>query len=232
MSNYSKKYISIRNENQSVFLTWETGYKNLKVYHEGILIQTIEKPWALTNGVSFEHSTLGNIELHLTTTSPMIIEMKIGGEKYFPEGMKTSIKKEAFSGLVSIFWTLSVLAFLSALLVQINYGYNLDVPVVLIQLIFDVIIVSIYVVSAIFLSRRKAWAYFLGGITFMLMTLLYVYFSLSQSINVITIIIIIVRIAMLIYIIRRYKDVMMAQSTVEFQNHEILDSNKSDDLDF
>jgi len=232
MSSYSKKYISIKDESQSVFLTWETGYKNLKVYYEGVLIQTIETPWKLTNGVSFEHPELGNVELHLTTSSPMIIELKIGGIKYFAESMKANMKKEAFSGLVSVFWTLSVLSLISALLVQINYGYRLDVPVVLIQLIFDIVIISIYVISAIFLSRRKIWAYYLGAITFLAMTLLYVYSGFILSGNVSTIIVVVVRIAILIYIIRCYKDVMMAKSTTEFENHEILDNNKNTDLEF
>lgn len=232
MSSYTKKYTSIKNENNHLFLTWETGYRNLKIYHEGNLIHTVENPWQLTNGVSFEHSELGTIELYLTTTSPMTIDLKVGDEKYFAENMKESFKKEAFSGLVAVFWTMSALAFIGALFVQINFDFRIEVPLVLIELVFDIIVIGLYVVSAIFLSRRKVWAYYLGGITFLAVTLLYIYVGYLQSLNFISIIVIVVRIAILIYIIRCYKDVTLAKAESDNTSTEILDTSESTELEF
>lgn len=232
MSSYSKKYISLKNDSSNIFLTWEAGYNNLKIYHEGKLIQTIESPGKLTAGLCFEDPNLGSVEVSLSTSSPMIIEIKIEGVRYYPESLKASVKKEAFSGVVSIFWAISILGAISAFIIQFRYNFRWDLPFVMIQLVFDIVIVSIYIIAAIFLSKRKVWAYFLGGITFFLMTLLYLYSSIILVNNIFSIIVFIVRVAMLIYIIRCYRDIILAQSSTKYETHELLDNNDQAELDF
>ncbi len=231
MSSYSKKYTSNKNDNHHLFLTWESGYKNLKVYYEGEVIHTETSPGRFMKGVTFEHPVLQSVQLKFSSESPIVMQVKANGVKYFPENNIQKMKENTLGGLAHLFTILAFLSVIGAFIVQLTFGFNLNIPEALIQLVFDIVVVAIYITSAVLLYKNKPWAYFLGSITFVCMTLLTLLavwvsgFGLANLINMV------IRVAIIVYIVRHFNDVMALMRTKETENPDLLDNSSSIDFE-
>ncbi len=231
MSNYSKKYTSIKNDNHHLFLTWESGYKNLKVYHEGEVIHTEVSPSNFMKGVTFEHPLLQSVQLKFSSGSPIIMQLKVNGVKYLPENNIKKMKESTLGGLAHLFTILAFLSVVGAFLIQLTFGFNLSVPAALIQLVFDIVVIGIYVTSAVLLYKNKPWAYFLGSITFVCMTLLTVFVVALSGFGFANLFNMVIRVAIIVYIVRHFNDVMALMRTKETENPDLLDNSSSIDFE-
>lgn len=199
MSNFSKKYSLPHHPESIVFLTWETGYKNMKIYHNGSVAGLVNSLRELMNGVEFQLENDERLEVKMSTSKPMMPVVKIDGNQYYTDNKLS--EKESVTSLASLFWTLAGLAVIGAVIAQGMMGFQLSHPVAITQLIMDIVVISIYTLSAIYLGKNKSWAYFLGTGTFFLMTLLVLYtqyvltgFGFSQVIAIV------IRISILVFL--------------------------------
>lgn len=224
---YSKKYVAAKDEEKTLFLTWEAGYKNVKLYSDGRLVKTINSPGEFMKGVTFNDDELNEINLRFSSGSPIIMQLKANGLKYYPVNNSNKYNGADFSGLVSVFWVLATLSIFGAIIAQTQLSGIESIT----QAVFDVIVISIYIISAIFLNKNKVWAYYLGGITFLASTCLtfLVYYltglGIGSGINLL------IRAVILIYIGRHYKDTKLVSKPIH-TNPNLLDNNENIDLDF
>lgn len=227
MGSYSKKYIAVKDESKTLFLTWETGYNNLKLYSEGRLVKTINSPGELMNGVTFIDEELNDVLLKFSSGAPIIIQITANGLKYYPQNNAESGDGADFSGLVSVFWVLATLSLIGAIIAQTQISGIVAIT----QGVYDIIIITIYVIAAIFLNKKKVWAYYLGGITFLAtssLTFLVYYFA---GLGIGSIINLVIRGFILLYIARHYKDTKLVSKPIH-SNPNLLDNNEESEFDF
>lgn len=199
MSNFSKKFSLPNHPAEMAFLTWESGYKNMKIYIDGKVVGVISGLAELMKGVEFQTENEKNIEVKMSSSKPMIPVVKVNGNQYYSEN--NLVEQESVTGLAPVFWTLASLAIVGAVLVQGFLGFQLNNPVAMTQLVMDIIVISIYALSAIYLAKNKSWAYFLGTGTFFLMTLLVIYTQYAMNgFGFGQVIAIVIRISILVYL--------------------------------
>ena len=220
---YSKKYTSTANPNSFVFLTWESGYKNVRLYHQKRLIASAE-PKEIKAGYSTEDEILNKIELNFSSERPIIINVTIDGDLYAPESIIA--KKEKFTGLVGLFGTLAFLSVLGTWFTLSFFDYQLTHPLVKTQFIIDVITILVYTSTAFLISKHKLWAYYLGGITFILMSLLYGLSIYMTGFPMLGVFIFLLRVAIIVYIASFFNQIRLvsqAGKRNETRDVELLD---------
>ena len=65
---YSKKYTAVKNEEMSLLLTWEPGYRNVRIYDGDRLMKEIDSPGEFKKGISFEDIVHNKVELKFSLT--------------------------------------------------------------------------------------------------------------------------------------------------------------------
>lgn len=228
MSTFSKKYSLPHEPTKFIFLTWETGYKNLKIYSDGRLITTVSQPSVFTEGFYFKDEELGTIKLKFTTSRPLSLEVKVDGQTYYHE--KARGDKEGFAGLVTTFWILfgfSILGICFAYATIFSQLNSLNSSIIYIALAIDLIILTIYAATAIYLNKRLGWAYFLGVTTFLITTSIYGINAANSFYgwSVGTIFIMVVRTSILIFMFTYFKNALIAvKNSGGDQRDELLDN--------
>lgn len=170
MSTFSKKYSTPDDSNNFIYLTWDSGYSNLKVYSNGRLITSTTTYKELQDGLYHEDEELGVLKLKFSNSNTRTLDVSVDGTTYYAE--KAPVNKAALAGASGIFWMLFGFSILGTIFVSASLGFEFDNTIVLIQFISDVVIITIYAVSAIYTSKGAGWAYILGTATFIIMTVL------------------------------------------------------------
>jgi hypothetical protein len=210
MSTFSKRYSLPNEPNKSIYLTWETGFKNVKVYFDGRLITTIARPTELKSGFYFEDSVLGNIKIKFSSSRPIVLNVSIEGTSYYPENSKND--REGFAGLVTLFWIIFGLGTLGTVFAYSQLISIIDSSFLIAAIIIDVLMLAAYAVAAIFLNKRQGWAYFLGVTVFLHSTIVYLYINVASyfGLTVGPIVVLIIRVAFLIYMFTFLKNALIA----------------------
>jgi hypothetical protein len=225
MSTFSKRYSLPGQADQSIYLTWESGYKNVKVYENGRLITTIARPTEFKSGFYYEDKTLGNIKIQFSSNKPIVLTISVEGTSYFPENSKND--REGFAGLVTLFWVIFGIGTVVTIIAYSLIGGMFDSSLFAAAISIDVAILASYVITAIYLSKRKGWAYFLGVTTFIIATLiaLYSYINTLGGLTIFPIIILAVRGAFIIYMLTFLKNALVAMRAPSAEmDDELLDN--------
>lgn len=172
---FSKKYKVPGGLEQEVLLTWDSGYRNVKLYYEGQLECEIPSPGAIKQGFTHESERLGTVHFSFNE-KPMYVKLRINGIVCGIDSVKQGKELE---GASSIFWVLFALAILGtgieAFQIGLDNGIGLGVT------IFNALITAVYAFAAWFTAQGKPWAYYMGLYTFLGMTALLVIFNLMAA---------------------------------------------------
>ncbi len=222
MSAFSKKYYSPKNSDEFLSVTWETGYKNIQIYHNSRLVHSINSPSVLMEGIKFEDAELGKIKIRFTTERPRKLEIKVNGKKYKTVS-KLNLRYD-YTGPITVFTTLSVFAAIGDMLFLGFNEFNISDPIVTTVFVIDIIIITIYGVTSYLLSKRKPWVFFLGTSVFALTTAIETTSSwiVPPSLNFISLIF---RFSILAYLILQARHIVKEMRIVNKSapNTELLD---------
>ncbi len=223
MASFSYKYTDVSDVDKSIFLTWETGYRNLKVYYKGKQIYQIDAPQELLKGVLVDTEELKNISIQLKNEKPMVIKLKVGKNEYKPEN-KIEGRGE-INGLIYMFWVLFVLGSIGAVTEIKNLSPLIDNVTRTIVIIIDIGMVLSYAFTAVMLTREKAWSYFVGTTVYILIFLLIIIGSSSGGeIGVSFIIVVFIRLAVTVYLLKFFPIIRkMMKQEKKVSQAELLD---------
>ncbi len=224
MASYSLKYTSASNPLVALFITWETGYKNMRVYHDGKELFRTETSDEIANGIEFSHPDGGKVYITFTEERPISLLVKVGNERYYASKKMQQKEEDAALGFVAYaFWTLFGLSLIGTSFLVYQYRELLFFNEVKVTLIIDGSITLCYGVTAFFITRRVKWIYFLGTGVFTLTTILVILSTISSG-NYMQFINVAIRLLILAYILR-YAMRIIRMSTTESKNQtDILDT--------
>lgn len=220
---YKKKYPIARLNNEYVLLTWDQGYKNIQLFFRNRLVKEIPNASQIKKGLKFRDEELNNIELNFSE-SPMSINVIIDG---IHSSVNASHPVKEMKKFGAIFWMVAIFGIIiSALEISL---YQSDLILLVRILIFDSVIVASYILSAIYVSKSKPWAFWLGFATFTAMTLLFLlatvvtFNGLSFWVNLIT------RGIIFIFMLRMINTVVQVSkhqkySTIDTMNTDLIDN--------
>jgi len=199
---YQKKYAIPKLQNEFLLIGWDRGYKNIQLFHKDRLIETIKNASQLKKGLRIQDQELHTIDLKFSE-SPMAIDVIFDGIHCASNVSHPFKEMKKFS---PIFWMIAIFGLLAS---AFELAVNLDYPLAFqIVLIIDTPIVLAYFISAIFISKIKPWAFWLGFTTYaivFLISLLGIILSLNSFLFGINFII---RLTFLIFMIRMMKTVL------------------------
>ena len=224
MGSFTKKYIRSFHPEDSLHLTWDIGYKNVAVYDGKRLVKQFEQAGQFTKGVSFQDEKLGKIRIEFTATKPLLLELKVNGKKYKPT--KKGKQVVDLSGVIAVYW--AMMAF-SAVLLLIGLGLagsvnNLFGSLQVLGIMAG--ITGIYLFSAITMSFKKYWGFYIGLVWMMLSTAWYTFNVLVAGPSFLTGLYLVIRGMLLFYLILNIRNVAYAvKSNGEVQDASIIDND-------
>lgn len=162
---------NLPNQEKSLFITFESGYENVKIYFDGALIGKVESSEQLVDGVTIPASPAGTIDLRFPT-GRRSLEVRVDELLCTPETPAQEL--EELRSFDRYFWALTILGLAGTVIQIYILQPYLTLPAVLIQIFISGLAVIAYLVAAILTRQGKAWAYLLGTIVFTIMTLYYI----------------------------------------------------------
>lgn len=224
MSAFVKNYYSPKDPDLFLSVTWETGYRNIQVYHNQRLVHTIAQPAALIKGVTIQDEELGTIKFRFTTERPRKLEVKVNNKKF-----KTINKRDLgydYTGLITIFTTLCVLAAMESIIIGGSAGFDFSYPFILVSFTLGILISVAYGVTSYLLSKRVSWSYFMGTGIFTVTSLLAVLNVVFGESGFGDLVFLIIRFGMLIYIYLQMKHILkeMKKTIGSNEDNGLLDS--------
>ncbi len=222
MASFSYKYTNINDTENPLFLTWESGYKNLKVYFKGKIMKEIATPQELLNGVVFDSGELRNVSVQLMKEKPMVVVVKVNDIEYKPDNK--IVGRGELMGLIQIFGVLFALGTIGSILEIKSLPSYIDNITLTVVIIIDAIIVLSYGFTAMMLSREKAWSYFIGGSVYILSSLLVVFDAIQSGFNAGMIIGLAIRLFIILYIVKFFPIIMnMLKNGKKVETQDLLD---------
>lgn len=208
MGSFTKIYSRKFHPEESLILTWDSGYKNVQIYDEKRLVHEFPTPGGFMKGVKIKDEQLGEIELVFSTTRPLQLELKVRGKAYKPnKGGKQGVD---LTGVTSTFWVLAAFTgfvFVYFMLMNANYvstTFSRTVTSII------AIIGIIYLSSAILIMRKHYWAFFMGTGYLTVSTLYYLWVFIIVPDMYVLLLLVIIRVAMLIYLYLSIRKVLYA----------------------
>lgn len=162
---FEKKYPITQKANEYLLVQWTRGYKQVDVYFGEKLIGSVSGTTKLMKGTSFL-SELGEIKLKLSE-KPVMLDVIVDG--YHSPGNVSHPVRE-LKAMNTYFWIISVCAFIAG---AVEVGIFSDWVVIMLPVfMINLIILALYVVSAVFVGKGKPWAFYLGFSVFSFFTLI------------------------------------------------------------
>jgi len=222
MGSFTKKYIRSFHPEDSLYLSWDIGYKNVAVYDGKRLVKQFEKAGQFTKGVTFQDEKLGKIRLEFTTTKPLQLELKVNGKKYKPT--KKGKQDVDLSGLVAFFWVLMALNGI-ALLINLAVAINLNaLQWYLPQIGFLFVVMVIFFTTAFLMSRKKHWAFYIGFSYFALSSAYYAFIVAQFDVSTLEGIKVFVRVLMFSYLLLNLRKVTyVIQNSSDKKDESVID---------
>lgn len=180
MSKYSKIYSRAFHPEETLILTWEPGYKNVCIYDNDRLVHEWETPNRFMKGVKIEDPHLGEIQLKFTDTRPLQLELRVKNKKYKPN--KDGKQAVDLTGISAVFYVLAAFTFLAfaiALFTAMNHHYP---PDLVFGAIFLIVITVLYSATAVLISKKHHWAFFMGT-GYLILSTLYNAWVVSMTYN-------------------------------------------------
>lgn len=207
-----------------LFVTYESGYQNLKVYASGQQLVHLNDPEALRNGHTFQHQELGEIDLRFAH-GKKLLEIRVNELLCVPEKpVEESV--DNLKGLSRIFWALTILSVIGLIFQVFALSqFRLNVIELFSALFFSFLGTVAYLFAAIFTGRGKAWAYFVGTGIFLFGTVIYAMNIFTYDLGMVPTAVLFIRLGilgMLLYFAKSVVRVM--NSPKETSRQDILDS--------
>lgn len=220
---YKKKYPIARLNNEYVLLTWNQGYKNIQLFFRDRLVKEIPNASQIKKGLKFKDEELNTVELNFSE-SPMSINVIIDG---IHSSVNASHPVKEMKKFSAIFWMVAVFGIFASVL-EISL-YQSDVTLFFTILIFDCAIVAAYIISAIYVSKSKPWAFWLGFSTFAAMFLLALFATVISFNGISLWINLIIRSIIFVFMLRMIKTVVQVSkhknySTIDTLNTDLIDN--------
>jgi hypothetical protein len=217
---FEKKYYLTQRPGEFVLVRWTRGHKDVEVYYKDQLLGRLQDAARLKRGVFVESPDLGKIELTLTE-SPMTIQVIVDGYHSKNNSNHPALQLKA-SGMY--FTMIAVFAAIGTLFE--GYRYSNFINLAVIVTFINLVILAIYIVSAIFVRKSKPWAFYLGFSTFSFLTLLTVLVLFADP-NLVSIIAFLVRLAFQVILITNIKHAVATAKHDKFgsrDNDMLLDN--------
>lgn len=226
MGSFTKIYYCIRNPNKSLVLTWDIGYKNVTLLDGDRVVHNWDSPVVFEKGTFIHDERLGQIKLNFTERRPLMLELRVEGKRFAPRGVKGQAEFR-LQGPKTIFWIMFTSTLLYTVYIAYQYPDILSWEPHILDRFFVIfsIIAAIYLFTAIMLTLKKYWTFFIGFGYFTLSTFLFVYDAFSGS-NVWWILLTLARLAILVYLIFQIKTVilaMKAKRNSDYKESTVLD---------
>jgi len=221
MASFSYKYHSFNDPNP-LFITWDTGYTNLKVYYKGKMIKHLATPQELLKGILFDSDELKNISIQLTKEKTMVVKVSVDEKEYLPENK--IVGRGELGGLIAIFWFLFAFGVLGAIFEFKSVSSSFDNVSLTILIIIDIVILLSYGLTASLLKKEYAWSYFIGGSMYVLTTFFVVYNSIQGQQSMGIVIGLIIRGVILLYVLKFFPVILgMMKNSRKIEAPELLD---------
>lgn len=160
---YSKKYPITQLSQEFLILEWERGYNNMVIYHNDREICTIDSIQKIKKGFSFIDNKLGVIELRLSE-KPITIDIIVNG---LHSSVNNSHPAKKIKALSMYFFMFATFSFLYCLFTFISAR---SLSLLIINLIFEVPFIILYIICGIQVRKSKTWAVYTGFIVFCFFT--------------------------------------------------------------
>jgi hypothetical protein len=216
---YQKKYPIPKLKNEFLLIGWDRGYKNIQLFYKDRLIETIQNASQLKKGLTIQDSELNRIDLKFSDT-PMAIDVVFDGI-HCASNVSHPFKEMKKFG--SVFWMIAIFGLcFSAFELAVNYKYS---NAYLIVLAIDLPIVIAYFISALFVSKSKPWAFWLGFTSYSFAFLITVFSIILELNSILFGINFIIRLIFMIFMIR------MVKTVLNVSKHKNYLNNSGEDLD-
>ena len=210
---YQKKYAIPKLKNEFLLIGWDRGYKNIQLFYKDRLIETIKNASLLKKGLTIQDQELHTIELKFSE-SPMAIDVIFDGIHCASNVSHPFKEMKKFS---PIFWMIAIFGLLaSGFELAVNLDFSLAFNIVM---IIDTPIVLAYFISAIFISKVKPWAFWLGFVTYTIVFLISILGFILSLNSFLFVINIIIRLTFLIFMIRMIKTVLNVSKHKKYINY-------------
>ncbi len=220
MGSFTKKYIRAFHPEDSLHLSWDVGYKNVAIYDGKRLVKQFEQAGQFTRGVSFQDEKLGKIKLKFTDTKPLQLELKVNGKKYKPS--KKGKQDVDLSGVIAVFW--AMMAF-TAIVLIIGVTMSVSMNNILgnaqgIGILAG--ITGVYLFSALTMSFKKYWGFFIGFGWMTLSSGWYLFIVTESDMNFFSALFLLIRLTLLTYLILNIRKVLFAMNNAEKKKDESI----------
>ena len=171
---FEKKYHLTQFPNTYILARWTRGYKQIELFYQDKLIYTHEGTKNLKTGVKVNTSELGEIELKLSK-EPILLNIVVEGYHCINN---VSHPAKELKGASIYFWIIAVFAFVATLIEGFSIGVNSLKTIIT---TINLLVVAAYIIAAVFTSKSRPWAFYLGFSTYSFFTLLSVLILLKGN---------------------------------------------------
>lgn len=171
---FEKKFPLTQSPDKVITVQWTRGYNQILVLYNDEVIGEHTGGQELKRGVLISTPYFGSLEIKLGG-DPLRLNVIVDGLHSPANSMHP---KHAVKSIATYFWILFGGGLLVSLLEIFSIGLN---PFGMIVLIFDVVILTLYLLAAILLGKGKPGAFYLGFVPFCFTTLLVILMVLSGN---------------------------------------------------
>ena len=154
------KYISPSNPDSFVYLTWKSGYGNVKLFQNGKLIASTQAS-EIKKGYHIINEKLDKIELSFSTEG---LNVKINSEDYTPSNHKTNLERlKSGASIVAIILSVTIILMLAI------GGFWLiffALAPLLLLIYYLTLYIALRILTKKYTKNRKLFLIFLGLILF------------------------------------------------------------------
>ena len=224
MGSYTKVYQRKYDPARTLVLTWDIGYKNVVLIDGKRIVGEWGQPGVFQKGIKLNDDKLGVVKIRFTDERPIQLELRVNGKKYIPR--KKEKGEVSVLGPIILFWIM--FAGSCFLLNSFMTSYNHLRGSQVYNLIFAITsgICAIHGFTALMLTFKKYWAFFVGYGYVILSFFLYL-ISFSVSPDVMTLFIIVFRVISILFLSLSIRSVLYAirsKKNNDEVNSSVIDS--------
>jgi len=215
--------ISVENDDNYVFIMFQTNWKEAKFYHKGKLVLSNNAVEKLQEGITFDIPNLGRAEFKLDRKKhePTLYV----NDEIFLSETKISPSENSVTGVVILFCFFAFSNFLPFALNIANYEKSTNKTIDMVFLFSLGFFIIIYTLCAILLYSRKYLFYFIGTVLFTCTTLYFCYLSFFEE-GEIFLLFVLPRLLLIGLLLRYLKRVLRLMRTSK-NNAALLDSTNN-----
>lgn len=162
---FEKKFPLTQIPNSVIIAQWTRGFREVELYYKDEKIASVKGGASLKKGITVKDTPLGEIQLKITDR-PITLDLIVDG---YHSPINVSHPKKQLKNVSTLFWIISALAILGSLAQGFQFSFNLILALII--SLINLCLIAIYIVSAVFVKKGKVWAFYLGFVTYMVISL-------------------------------------------------------------